>query len=333
MPRKSRIDAADALHHVIARGIERRVIFRDDHDRDLFLDRLGVILNETKARCYAFALIPNHFHLLLKTGQAPLAQVMRRLLTAYAISYNRRHRRSGHLFQNRYKSILCQEESYFLELVRYIHLNPLRAGIVATSEDLEGFRYCGHGPILGRCTNSWQDVREVLRFFADETTLARTRYRRFVEEGASTGRRNDLVGGGLIRSSGGWTNVLAMRRDNLFRKSDERILGDGDFVDRVLSDAQERMERRYHLQAMGFGIENIANHVCRLLAIGSAELFTSGKEPTKVIARSLFCYFAVRELGISQSELSRHLGLSAAAVSMAVKRGEKLARERGYSFP
>lgn len=333
MPRKSRIDAADALHHVIARGIERRVIFRDDHDRDLFLDRLGVILNETKARCYAFALIPNHFHLLLKTGQAPLAQVMRRLLTAYAISYNRRHRRSGHLFQNRYKSILCQEESYFLELVRYIHLNPLRAGIVATSEDLEGFRYCGHGPILGRCTNSWQDVREVLRFFADETALARTRYRRFVEEGASTGRRNDLVGGGLIRSSGGWTNVMAMRRDNLFRKSDERILGDGDFVDRVLSDAQERMERRYHLQAMGFDIENIANHVCQLLAIGSAELFTSGKEPTKVIARSLFCYFAVRELGVSQSELSRHLNLSAAAVSMAVRRGEKLARERGYSFP
>jgi len=101
--------------------------------------------------------------------------------------------------------------------------------------------------------------------------------------GASTGRRDDLVGGGLIRSSGRWTNVLAMRRDNLFRKSDERILGDGDFVDRVPSDAQERMARRYHLEAMGFGIENIANHVCRLLAIGRAELFTSGKEPTKVI--------------------------------------------------
>jgi REP element-mobilizing transposase RayT len=333
MPRKSRIDAAGALHHVIARGIERRVIFRDDYDRDLFLDRLGVILDQTKTHCYAFALIPNHFHLLLRTGLAPLAQVMRRLLTAYAIRHNRRHKRSGHLFQNRYKSILCQEESYFLELVRYIHLNPLRAGIVAMTEGLEEFRYCDHGPILGRHANSWQDVDGVLRLFAGETSLARTAYLRFVEEGATAGRRDDLVGGGLIRSSGGWTNVLAMRRDNLFRKSDERILGDGDFVDRVLSEAQERMERRYHLKAMGFDMESVADHVCRLLTIDREELFTPGKEPAKVVARSLFCYFAVNELGTSQSELSYHLDLSAAAVSMAVKRGQKLVKERGYRFP
>lgn len=333
MPRKSRIDAVGALHHVIARGIERRVIFRDDHDRDIFFDRLGIILNETKTRCFAFALIPNHFHLLLKTGQVPLSQVMRRLLTAYAISHNRRHKRVGHLFQNRYKSILCQEESYFLELVRYIHLNPLRAGIVHTVEELEGFRYCGHGSVLGRHVNYWQDVQGVLNLFADETSLARARYRSFVKKGVSMGHRDDLVGGGLIRSSGGWTNVLAMRRDNLFRKSDERILGDGDFVDKVISDAQERMERKYHLKIMGFGIESIADHVCRLLDIDRAELLTSGKEPAKVIARSLFCYFAVSELGTSQSELSRYLGLSAAAVSMAVKRGQKLVQQRGYNFP
>jgi len=254
-------------------------------------------------------------------------------VTAYAIRHNRRHKRSGHLFQNRYKSILCQEESYLLELVRYIHLNPLRAGIVATTEELEGFRYCGHGPVLGRHANSWQDVNEVLRHFADETSLARTGYRRFVEEGAGAGRRDDLVGGGLIRSSGGWTNVPAMHRENLFRKSDERILGDGDFVDRVLSEAQERMERRYHLKTMGFGIESVADHVCRLLAIDRSEIFTPGKEPAKVMARSLFCYLAVSELGTSQSELSRHLCLSAASVSTAVKRGRKLSLERGYIFP
>lgn len=173
----------------------------------------------------------------------------------------------------------------------------------------------------------------MLRLFADETSLARTAYLRFVKEGATAGRRDDLVGGGLIRSSGGWTNVLAMRRENLFRKSDERILGDGDFVDRVLSEAEERMERRYHLKAMGFDIESVADHVCRLLAIDREELFTPGKEPAKVVARSLFCYFAVSELGMNQSELSRHLGLSTAAVSMAVKRGQKLVEERGYSFP
>ena len=127
MPRTARIDAPGALHHIIARGIGRRRIFDDDADRDGFLERLGSVLIESGAICYAWALIPNHFHLLLRTGQAPVSSVMRRLLTGYAMGYNRRHRRVGHLFQNRYKSILCQEEPYFLELVRYIHLNPLRA--------------------------------------------------------------------------------------------------------------------------------------------------------------------------------------------------------------
>jgi len=125
MPRKARIDASGDLHHIIARGIDRNTIFQDDIDRNNFIGRLAVILEETKTVCYAWALIPNHFHLLLRTGLAPVATVMRRLLTGYAMSYNRRHKRHGHLFQNRYKSILCQEDIYLLELIRYIHLNPL----------------------------------------------------------------------------------------------------------------------------------------------------------------------------------------------------------------
>jgi REP element-mobilizing transposase RayT len=131
MPRKARLDAPGALHHIIVRGIERRKIFRDDADRDDFLERLGDILQDSQARCFAWTLMPNHFHLLLRTGLAPVSDVMRRLLTGYAVSFNFRHRRSGHLFQNRFKSILCQEDAYLLELVRYIHLNPLRARLVA----------------------------------------------------------------------------------------------------------------------------------------------------------------------------------------------------------
>jgi len=130
MARKSRIDAPGALHHIIARGIERSKIFRDDTDRNNFLDRLSGILKESSTLCFAWSLIPNHFHLLLRTGDVPIATVMRRLLTGYAVFHNRRHSRSGHLFQNRYKSILCQENTYLLDLVRYIHLNPIRAGIV-----------------------------------------------------------------------------------------------------------------------------------------------------------------------------------------------------------
>ena len=98
MPRKARIDSPGALHHIIVRGIERRKIFYDDSDRNNFLDRLGIILIDTKTPCFAWALIPNHLHLLLRTGVAPISTVMRRLLTGYAVSFNRRHRRHGQLF-------------------------------------------------------------------------------------------------------------------------------------------------------------------------------------------------------------------------------------------
>ena len=102
MPRKARIDAPGALNHIIVRGIERRRIFLDDHDRDNFIDRLGDIITDTETFCFGWALIPNHLHLLLRTGKTSLSTVMRRLLTGYAVFYNRRHRRHGQLFQNRF---------------------------------------------------------------------------------------------------------------------------------------------------------------------------------------------------------------------------------------
>ena len=145
MPRQARIDAPGALHHVMCRGIERRKIFRDNQDRRDFVERLGRVLMETTTTCLAWVLMPNHFHLLLRTGCTPIAGVMRKLLTGYAVTFNRKYKRRGHLFQNRYKSILCQEEPYLLELVRYIHLNPLRSNIVATWAKLERYEFCGIG--------------------------------------------------------------------------------------------------------------------------------------------------------------------------------------------
>jgi REP element-mobilizing transposase RayT len=127
MPRQSRIDAAGALQHIIIRGIERMAIFREVADRENFLDRFGNIVSESQTDCLAWVLMANHVHLLLRTGLTPLSTVMSRLLTGYALSFNRRHRRHGQLFQNRYKSFLCEEDPYLKEFVRYIHLNPLRA--------------------------------------------------------------------------------------------------------------------------------------------------------------------------------------------------------------
>ena len=118
MPRQPRLDAPGVLHHVMVRGIERRAIFRDDTDRADFLGRLAALVSATGLSVYAWALLPNHAHLLVRTGSRPLPRVMRSLLTGYAGTFNRRHTRQGHLFQNRYKSIVVEEEPYLLELQR-----------------------------------------------------------------------------------------------------------------------------------------------------------------------------------------------------------------------
>jgi REP element-mobilizing transposase RayT len=160
MPRQARIDAPGALHHIIIRGIERRRIFADDTDREAFLERLSGVLQENVTPCYAWALMSNDAHLLLRTGNVPIASIMRRLLTGYAVRFNRRHRRHGHLFQNRYKSILCEEDPYLMQLVAYIHLNPVRAGIVDVGA-LEAFPFTGHSALSGTRDRPWQDTEYV----------------------------------------------------------------------------------------------------------------------------------------------------------------------------
>jgi len=328
MPRRSRIDAAGALHHVMVRGIERGKIFRGDEDRNHFLEQLGGILEETNTRCYAWALIPNHFQLLLRTGSVPISTVMRRLLTGYAVSFNRRHRRSGHLFQNRFKSILCQEDLYLLELVRYIHLNPIRARLVEDVSGLGRFPYSGHTVLLGKRKNTWQDTQLVLGMFGEKLGPARRAYRSFVEKGIDLGRRQDLTGGGLLRSAGGWEGVKALREGKIYQKNDERILGDGDFVVRVLDSAQEEMEKRYAHLSAGLNLEGVASRVSAILGVKPEEVWAEGKSRRIVEARSLLCYWAVRELGMPMSSLSRRLGISIPSVSDSVARGQRIADER-----
>ena len=196
MPRQPRLDAPGLLQHVMARGIERKEIFKDDQDRQSFLERLAVILEETQTQCYAWALIPNHFHLLLRTSLTPLSKVMRRLMTGYAVTFNKRHKRSGHLFQNRYKSIVCEEDPYLLELIRYIHLYPLRTGLIKDLKELDKYPWTGHSAILGKRKNplvpcpspknkkekpekylAEKTIEDVLLQFGDKLREARRKYR------------------------------------------------------------------------------------------------------------------------------------------------------------
>jgi len=332
MPRQARIDAPGALHHIICRGIERRDIFDDDIDRENFLDRLGNILTESSTPCYAWALIPNHFHLLLRTGNAPISTIMRRLLTGYAVSFNHRHHRHGHLFQNRFKSILCQEEIYLKELVVYIHLNPLRAALVSEYKDLAKYAFGGHGVIMGKQKRDFQDAESVLGLFGKRISTARRNYGEYVRKRIGAGRQPELVGGGLLRSSGGWAVLKAMSKARIHLKGDERILGDSDFVNDVLSGQKERFERRYWFQSQGYDLECIVQRAADVLELKAAEVWSPGNQPLRVKARSLVCYWAVRELGMSGIKVGQSIGLSQSAVSRAVSRGEKIAQKMGVSL-
>ncbi|MBW1705858.1 MAG: transposase [Deltaproteobacteria bacterium] len=214
MPRQARLDAPGTLHHVIIRGIEKRKIVDDKYDRKNFVTRLGDLASDTKTEIYAWSLMSNHAHILLRSGPPGLSKYMRRLLSGYAISYNLRHKRHGHLFQNRYKSIVCEEDAYFQELVRYIHLNPLRAKIVNDLSSLDRYAWCGHSVLMGRRKHEWQDVNYVFSWFDGKKPQARKAYREYVRKGLSDGNRPELVGGGLIRSLGGWSAVMSLRRSN-----------------------------------------------------------------------------------------------------------------------
>jgi putative transposase len=333
MPRLARLDAPGVFHHIIIRGIERRKIFRDNRDRENFLERLGGLLLETKTGCYAWALLPNHAHFLFRTGEVPLATLMRRLLTGYVVSFNRRHKRHGHLLQNRYKSIVCQEDIYLQELVRYIHLNPLRAGVVPNLEALNSYSYCGHRGLMGKVGRPWQNVSYVLYSFGKTVRRARREYFSYVEAGVGQGHRRDLIGGGLIRSLGGWEEVEKLRlrgRDHI--KSDERILGDSDFVGSVLGQAEEEYTRQCALRKRGYDVQRIAERVAEIYGVKIREVLGRGRQKQRVNARSLFCFWAVRELGTSVTGLARQLGMSPAGVGYAAQRGEAIAQENNYQL-
>jgi REP element-mobilizing transposase RayT len=313
----------------MVRGIERRRIFRDAQDREAFLERLGTVLCETGTPCLAWALMPNHVHLLVTTGKTPLAAVMQRLLTGYAGDFNRRYRRHGQLFQNRYKSILCEKEPYLLELVRYIHLNPLRGKLVQDLTELDKYPYAGHSVLLGHRHQVWQDTTFILGHFGQHVRAARRAYRAFVAAGKPESRRPELMGGGLIRSIGGWGEVRALRQSEVRMKGDERILGETSFVLEVLAAHEEALRRRRHTEADSQDLDALAQRAAAMCGVDVRSILAKSQQSAVVAARSLLAYWAIRELGVTATLLAKRLGLTQPAISIAARRGERIAQERG----
>jgi len=257
----------------------------------------------------------------------PIATVMRRLLTGYAQQFNRRHHRHGQLFQNRYKSILCEEDPYLVELVRYIHLNPIRVGLIKDLDELRFYRYSGHAVLMGTLEYDWQKKDDVLRLFGETEREGRNRYASFVAMGLTQGWRPELVGGGLLRSIGGWSELKVQRFRDIRIKGDERILGSGDFVERVLKGAEEELEQRTLLKRQGFDLEALLRSVADYYKIDMAFIKTGIKERRIAKARSVVCYLAVRKLKMSATEVALKLNITPSAVSKTIIRGPSIIRQ------
>jgi hypothetical protein len=248
---------------------------------------------------------------------------MRSLLTGYAGAFNRRHKRSGHLFQNRYKSVVVEEEPYFLELVRYLHLNPLRAGIVSNLHALANYGYCGHGALSGRNQISWQDTNAVLQRFARQLSRARALYRAFVADGVALGKRPELVGGGLIRSAGGWKAVIALRRGREGYAGDERILGDSEFVETIREELERTEDSRVRGKWHSVATIDLITRVCVAERIPVERLLGAGRARIVSRARQGIAFLWVEVLGNSGRALARDLNVRPESIYYAARRGRK----------
>jgi REP element-mobilizing transposase RayT len=291
MPRKSRAEVEGGLYHIITRGNNRRQIFNSAADYEKFLALLTVQKIKLPFFLYAYCLMSNHVHLLIERQVNAVGRIMQRLLTGYAQYYNRRYRRVGHLLQDRYKSILCQSDRYLSELVRYIHLNPVRARMVDQPED---YAYSSHRVYLGMESTAIVDADPVLRHFGAKKDVARARYQQFVAAAITQGHRQE------------------------FYATDEgRILGTEEFINATIHRIGET-DRSNHKNHAFTGCdvqpERLVASVEKVCRIRREEFCRGGKSAPAILAKEMLILIGV-QMGTSGKVLAETAGISPSSLS------------------
>lgn len=201
-----------------------------------------------------------------------------------------------------------------------IHLNPLRANIVKTIEELNRYPFCGHRTIIGKTKQPWMDTEYVLLQFGSSRRKGLVEYRKFMREGVGLGRQPELTGGGLLRSLGGWSNVVAKRRSGKSEEGDERILGSGDFVHAILKETEERELRQLKLKRSGRTIRKIIDEESKKAGISPQEVMNGVRRRSVSRLRAEIASRGRTELGLSSAEMARHLGVAASSVSRLIEK-------------
>ncbi len=317
MPRKARIDYPGLTHHIMARTFTDLLLFRDDEDKEHYVSLLSHRIKESGFLCFAWVLMDTHIHLLIKTNEKPLWHLMKPLNSDYSRWYNKKYIRRGPLFIDRYKSIATQDQYYLEQLVCYIHLNPIRAGICKDLNHLKMYPWSGHSAIMGIHSNNFQEVKAVLKRFGKTRKKALGSYEMYLKEALNGECENYLLE--IIRSSN------KGRKD---KSSPECwVIGDHEFQCSVVQkDTANRLTLSTY-KKQGLELDDLLKKVSQKMEVPEELILLSSKRTRQVDARMVFCCFA-GVLGFPTRETGAFLGIQQAAVSNAGRKGSRIVKER-----
>jgi putative transposase len=299
MARPLRIEYPGAVYHVITRGNNRQTIFHDDQDRTAYLEKLFHYCREKEVHLLCYCLLSNHVHLLLETPQGNLSQMMQAFQTSYTVSYNRRRRHTGHVFEQRYKAFLVDKDNYLLQVSRYIHLNPVAARIVERPQD---YRWSSYRAYLRERSAAGLRREFILGHFSGQSKEKIGKYREFVE--------------GSLQRGETWFELPIVK---------QAFVGDEDFAEQAW-----RKVTKGHAREGRYGIAVLVQAVCDVVGVEKEEFGRGTKEERIQRGRELFMYMARRYSGASLQEIVRWLGVrDVSTVSHGVRRAERRVREEG----
>lgn len=306
MARKPRIEFPGALYHVFSRGNNKQQVFKCDKDYAAFLERVKNYAERYLFKVYVFVLMPNHFHLVMETSVVPLSKIMQGILQSYTFHFHKNYGSVGHLFQGRYKAILCDKETYLMELVRYIPLNPVRAEIVTLPEE---YKWSSYHSYFRDTSQGFVDSEFVLNLFDEDRIAAKRLLRMFIREGLSMGHKEEL-----------------------YEVIDQRILGSEDFVEEVRLNIETKTEKKYSEEIAQSlkrkqDLAKILNIVSNVTEIQKAAILGENREPRASMARGIFSYVAVKYAGYNNKNISNMISKDPSSVTCMVRRIETQSKE------
>lgn len=289
MARKPRISFPSALHHVVIRGNHKEKIFLDNKDKERFLTNLRIYRGRYKFMLYAYVLMENHAHLLIEEGEIPLSKIMQGIDQSYTQYYNRRYKKVGHLFQGRYKALLCDKENYLIILVRYIHLNPVRAMIVKKPED---YKWSSHNAYLTDDVGNFVDKDFVLSLFARSKSVAMKRYIEFIKDVIETDEEQDFISGNYV--------------------------GNEEFTDKI-----EKKSQQFSREKSNISLEEIARIVTKKFDVKKRLLFEKGRGRAMSRIRGIIGLLARNSTDITLKEISHYFNRDSSTISTAIAKVER----------